>query len=79
MRTGLVCVLGVSSPLSLLILDEPTNHLDIESIETVEAVLRAYDGAVLVVSHDGAFLDNIGIDTYVEQPARKCASGAGCQ
>ena len=79
MRTGLVCVLGVSSPLSLLILDEPTNHLDIESIETVEAVLRAYDGAVLVVSHDGAFLDNIGIDTYVEQPARKCDSGAGCQ
>ncbi len=79
LRAGLACVLGGSSPPSLLILDEPTNHLDIESIETVEAVLRAYDGALLVVSHDGAFLDNIGIDTYVEQPARKCDSGAGCQ
>lgn len=79
LRAGLACVLGGSSPPSLLILDEPTNHLDIESIETVEAVLRAYDGALLIVSHDDAFLDNIGIDTYVEQPARKCDSGTGCQ
>ena len=79
LRVGLACVLGGSSPPSLLILDEPTNHLDIESIETVEAVLRAYDGALLIVSHDDAFLDNIGIDTYVEQPARKCDSDAGCQ
>ncbi|KQY08496.1 ABC transporter [Rhizobium sp. Root73] len=79
LRAGLACVLGGSSPPSLLILDEPTNHLDIESIETVEGVLRAYDGALLIVSHDDAFLDNIGIDTYVEQPAHKCDSGAGCQ
>ena len=44
-----------------LSLDEPTNHLDIDSIEAVEAGLRAYDGALLVVSHDEAFLDAIGI------------------
>ena len=45
----------------LLILDEPTNHLDIDSIEAVEAGLRAYDGALLVVSHDEAFLRAIEI------------------
>ncbi|UPK36986.1 ATP-binding cassette domain-containing protein [Bradyrhizobium sp. 186] len=60
-RAGLACVLGGSTPPSLLILDEPTNHLDIESIEAVEAGLRAYDGALLVVSHDEAFLRAIGI------------------
>ncbi|MCP3447000.1 ABC-F family ATP-binding cassette domain-containing protein [Bradyrhizobium sp. CCGUVB14] len=60
-RAGLACVLGGSAPPSLLILDEPTNHLDLESIEAVEAGLRAYDGALLVVSHDEAFLQAIGI------------------
>ena len=60
-RAGLACVLGGAAPPSLLILDEPTNHLDIESVEAVEAGLRAYDGALLVVSHDEAFLQAIGI------------------
>ena len=54
-------MLGGPTPPSLLILDEPTNHLDIESIEAVEAGLRAYDGALLVVSHDEAFLQAIGV------------------
>ncbi len=44
---------------SLLMLDEPTNHLDLPSIEWVENYLRNYDGAVLVVSHDRTFLDNV--------------------
>jgi ATPase subunit of ABC transporter with duplicated ATPase domains len=65
-RVGLACVLGGATPPSLLILDEPTNHLDIESIEAVEAGLRAYDGALLVVSHDEAFLQAIGITRRVE-------------
>ncbi|MDH2345119.1 ABC-F family ATP-binding cassette domain-containing protein [Bradyrhizobium sp. SSUT77] len=65
-RAGLACVLGGATPPSLLILDEPTNHLDIESIEAVEAGLRAYDGALLVVSHDEAFLQAIGITRRVE-------------
>ena len=60
-RAGLACVLGGATPPSLLILDEPTNYLDLESIEAVEAGLRAYDGALLVVSHDEAFLEAIGI------------------
>jgi ATPase subunit of ABC transporter with duplicated ATPase domains len=48
-----------------LILDEPTNHLDIDSIEAVEAGLRAYDGALLVVSHDEAFLEAVGMTRRV--------------
>jgi ATP-binding cassette subfamily F protein 3 len=44
---------------SLLMLDEPTNHLDLPSIEWVENYLRNYDGAVMIVSHDRQFLDNV--------------------
>lgn len=69
LRAGLACVLGGSAPPPFLILDEPTNHLDIDSIETVEAGLRAYDGALLVVSHDESFLRAIGITRRLELPA----------
>jgi ATP-binding cassette, subfamily F, member 3 len=44
---------------SLFLLDEPTNHLDIESIQWLESFLAGYSGAVLLVSHDRAFLDNV--------------------
>ena len=44
---------------SLFLLDEPTNHLDIESIQWLESFLAGYPGAVLLVSHDRAFLDNV--------------------
>lgn len=60
LRAGLACVLGVAPP-ALLILDEPTNNLDLDSIAAVEAGLRAYDGALLVVSHDETFLGAIAI------------------
>ncbi|MFK0165831.1 ABC-F family ATP-binding cassette domain-containing protein [Rhizobium sp. NPDC090279] len=75
LRAGLACVLGGSVPPSLLVLDEPTNHLDIDSISAVEAGLRAYDGALLVVSHDEVFLDNIGIERRLELPARAVSYG----
>lgn len=48
---------------SLLMLDEPTNHLDLPSIEWVESYLRNYEGAVMVVSHDRQFLDNVTTKT----------------
>jgi ATP-binding cassette, subfamily F, member 3 len=44
---------------SLFLLDEPTNHLDIESIQWLESFLAGYPGAVMLVSHDKAFLDNV--------------------
>jgi len=44
---------------SLFLLDEPTNHLDIESIQWLETFLAGYSGAVVLVSHDRAFLDNV--------------------
>ena len=44
---------------SILLLDEPTNHLDIESIQWLEEYLKNYNGAVLLISHDRAFLDNV--------------------
>lgn len=43
----------------LMLLDEPTNHLDLESVRWLEQFLKTYDGAVLVVSHDRAFMDNL--------------------
>lgn len=61
LRAGLACTIGGNRPPQLLILDEPTNHLDIQAIEQVEAGLRGYDGALLVVSHDADFLAAIGI------------------
>ena len=44
---------------SLLLLDEPTNHLDIESLQWLEGYLKSYEGALLIVSHDRAFLDTL--------------------
>lgn len=70
LRAGLACVLGAPQPPQLLILDEPGNHLDIESLTAVETGLAAYDGALLVVSHDAAFLDAIGITRTIELGGR---------
>lgn len=49
---------------SLLMLDEPTNHLDIESVAWLEDYLKSYSGAVMIVSHDRAFLDAMTNRTF---------------
>jgi len=61
MRAGLACMLAGATPPWLLALDEPTNHLDIASVELLEQALRGFDGALLVVSHDAAFLEGLAI------------------
>lgn len=65
LRAALACVMSGARPPQLLILDEPTNHLDLDSIAAVEAALRAYDGALIVVSHDRDFLDAIGVEREI--------------
>ena len=64
-RAGLACVLGSKEPPHCLILDEPNNHLDIDSLQNIESALRQYLGALIVVSHDDTFLENIDISEYV--------------
>jgi ATP-binding cassette ChvD family protein len=57
-RRVALCKLLLQQP-DLLLLDEPTNHLDAESVAWLEAHLKAYPGAVLAVTHDRYFLDNV--------------------
>ncbi len=69
LRAALACALMAARPPQLIILDEPTNHLDLDSIAAVEAALSAYDGALLVVSHDRDFLAAIGVERELSLPA----------
>ena len=58
-RTRLALAKLLLSKPDLLILDEPTNHLDIETLSWLENYLKGYDGAILIVSHDRYFLDQV--------------------
>lgn len=62
LKATLAAVLGSANQPDLLILDEPTNNLDIKSTSILEEALRQYRGAILLVSHDADFVNNIGTD-----------------
>ena len=64
MRAALACILSGTPP-PLLLLDEPTNHLDLETIAAIEAGLSAYDGAMLLVSHDTTFLNALRLTRQI--------------
>ncbi|HVE49676.1 MAG TPA: ATP-binding cassette domain-containing protein [Casimicrobiaceae bacterium] len=66
-RNRLLLARLFAQPVNLVVLDEPTNDLDIESLELLEARLQSYDGTLLLVSHDRAFLDNVVTQTLVAE------------
>ena len=68
-RRRLSLAILVHSGANVLILDEPTNHLDLESREALEAALQAFEGSVLLVSHDRALLDAVGTRTVAVEDA----------
>jgi ATP-binding cassette subfamily F protein 3 len=63
-RRRLSLAILVASGANVLILDEPTNHLDLDAREALEDALSAFDGTVLLVSHDRALLDAVGTRTF---------------
>ncbi|WP_284124836.1 ABC-F family ATP-binding cassette domain-containing protein [Parerythrobacter aestuarii] len=65
-RLALACLFSRTEPPWLLLLDEPTNHLDLEAIEVLEQALSKWDGAIVCVSHDPAFLEAIGVERRIE-------------
>ncbi len=64
-RNRLLLARLFAQPANLLILDEPTNDLDIETLEVLEDLLLGYEGTLLLVSHDRAFLNNIVTSTLI--------------
>src|SRR5690606_31488587 len=64
-RARLLLARLFSKPANVLVLDEPTNDLDVETLELLEEVLAGFDGTVLLVSHDRAFLDNVVTSSLV--------------
>ncbi|MBN8582006.1 MAG: ATP-binding cassette domain-containing protein [Anaerolineae bacterium] len=64
-RNRLLLARLFAQPANLIILDEPTNDLDIETLEILEDLLLDYEGTLLLVSHDRAFLNNIVTSTFI--------------
>jgi ATP-binding cassette subfamily F protein uup len=65
-RNRLALAIALAKPANLLVLDEPTNDLDMDTLDALEDMLSGYDGTVLIVSHDRAFLD--GVATQIVGP-----------
>jgi ABC transport system ATP-binding/permease protein len=76
-RNRLLLARLFARPANVLVLDEPTNDLDIESLELLEAALQDYDGTLLLVSHDRAFLDNVITQTLAPEGGGRWQEYAG--
>jgi ATP-binding cassette, subfamily F, member 3 len=76
-RRRLSLAVLVQSGANVLILDEPTNHLDIDAREALEDALRAFEGSVLLVSHDRALLDAVGSRTIALEEGRLTSYESG--
>jgi len=68
-RTRALLALLVARGVNCLVLDEPTNHLDVPAIEELEAAVDAFDGTVLLVTHDRRFLERFRATRTLELPA----------
>ncbi|MBS0384562.1 MAG: ABC-F family ATP-binding cassette domain-containing protein [Proteobacteria bacterium] len=68
-RNRLALAVALAKPANLLVLDEPTNDLDMDTLDALEDMLATYEGTVLIVSHDRAFLD--GVATQIVAPLGK--------
>ncbi len=68
-RNRLLLAKLFGKPANVIVLDEPTNDLDAETLEMLEERLIEYDGTLLIVSHDRAFLNNVVTSTLVFEPA----------
>ncbi len=64
-RNRLLLAKLFTRPANLLVMDEPTNDLDVETLELLESLLEEYQGTIILVSHDRAFLDNVVTSTIV--------------
>jgi ATP-binding cassette subfamily F protein 3 len=69
-RARMALALMTLARANLLVLDEPTNHLDVENIEVLEDALDEYEGTVLLVSHDRAFLREVATRVWAFDGAR---------
>jgi ATPase subunit of ABC transporter with duplicated ATPase domains len=65
-RTRALLAELMAQGVNCLVLDEPTNHLDLEAIEQLEAALDAFDGTLLLVTHDRAFLEAVHVTTTID-------------
>jgi ATPase subunit of ABC transporter with duplicated ATPase domains len=69
-RTRALLAELMAEGVNCLVLDEPTNHLDLEAIEQLESALAGFDGTLLLVTHDRAFLEAVHVTTTVELSAQ---------